>query len=102
MSDGNINIQKSELDNQADHLIRQIQTDIIEYAQQSKEKIENAIENSSGDFMDALKETLSKETKVMEETGEFLIAVIEYVKSAAAGFEELDQQNQQNKVSDQN
>lgn len=98
MSSSNIRIEKNQVEYQAEALSKLVSRDIIDSARQSKNQILNAVENSSGDFIRVFQETVIKEEEVMEETGQFLIAVLEYVKSASRAFVELDEKYRTDKV----
>lgn len=88
MSD--ISISSSNTESAVSELITIIQTDIIDAAQTSKDNITNAIVNSAGDFIDSIKSEAQKEAEVMNEVGELLIAMANYIKSASDAFAAVD------------
>lgn len=88
MSD--ISISSSNTESAVSELITTIQTDIIDAAQTSKDNITNAVVNSAGDFIDSIKSEAQKEAEVMNEVGELLIAMANYIKSASDAFAAVD------------
>lgn len=82
----NISIQYGAVAQNLDSLIATIQDEIIDASAKSSELIIAAAENSSGDFIEALKEEVNQEAAVIKETGELLIAMAQYVQSATNSF----------------
>lgn len=79
-------------------IISKIETEIIGESERSKEKILAAIERSSGEFIDSLKEEAERESGMIRETGELLIAVVKYIESAAMAFADVDQAYSASKI----
>lgn len=88
MSD--ISISSSSTETAVAELITTIQTDIIDAAQTSKDNITNAVVDSSGDFIDSLISEVEKETEIVNAAGELLIAMANYIQSAADAFATVD------------
>ncbi|MDE7284204.1 MAG: hypothetical protein K2N85_11580 [Lachnospiraceae bacterium] len=88
MSDININSKYTE--SVISELIIKIQTEIIDAAQTSKDNITNAVVNSSGDFIDSLISEVETEAEIMNKLGELLIAIANYIQSAAITFTSVD------------
>ncbi|MCM1263047.1 MAG: hypothetical protein NC313_10040 [Butyrivibrio sp.] len=88
MSD--ISISSSSTETAVSELITAIQTDIIDAAQTSKDNIMNAVVDSSGDFIDSLISEVEKETEIVNAAGELLIAMANYIQSAADAFATVD------------
>lgn len=87
---GDINIIIGNTESAVTELITKIQTDIIGAAQTSKDNIMNAVVDSSGDFIDSLINEVEKETEIINEVGELLIAAANYIQSAADTFASVD------------
>lgn len=88
MSD--ISISSSNTESAVSELITKIQTDIIDAAQTSGDNIANAVVNSAGDFIDSLKIEVAQEAEVMNTVGELLMAMANYIQSAADTFASVD------------
>lgn len=88
MSD--ISISSSNTESAVSELITKIQTDIIDAAKTSGDNIANAVVNSAGDFIDSLKMEVAQEAEVMNTVGELLIAMANYIQSAADTFASVD------------
>ena len=88
MSD--ISIVSSNTESAVSELITKVQTDIIDAAQTSKDNITNAIINSAGDFIDSLIIEVEKEAEIMNEVGELLIKMANYIRSASDAFYNVD------------
>lgn len=88
MSD--ISINSGSIENTVSELVSKIQTEIIDAGTSSGNTIISAIENSSGDFIDSLKEEVSSEVDIINSVGELLIAMVNYIQSAAGAFTHVD------------
>lgn len=88
MSDIIINMSNTET--AVSELITIIQTEIIDAAQTSKDNIVNAVVNSAGEFIDTLISDVETEAEIMKEVGELLIAMANYIRSAANTFASVD------------
>lgn len=71
-------------------IVDTIQTKIIDASTTSKDTIINAIENSSGDFIESLREEIEQEVASVHAIGELLIALADYVQSASEAFSNVD------------
>lgn len=80
-------------------LTNKIRTEIMDAGAASADRIISAAERSAGDFIEALKEEVVQEAAVMNLTGELLIAMAEYILSAANAFAEADEAYRISKVS---
>lgn len=96
MSD--ISISKSNTEQLVSEMIGKIQSGIISASEASGRKIISAVENSSGDFIDALQEEIEKETAIMGATGRLLISMAEYIRSASHAFAGVDHTYNNSKV----
>ena len=85
-----ISISRSNTENEVSKLAGMVQTEIIDAGAESGNQIINVIDNSTGDFVDSLKEEIEQEVKLIHELGELLIAMTNYIQSAAAAFEDVD------------
>lgn len=85
-----INISLEMVELTASEIEGSINERIIEGAKDSKDKIINLIEDSSGAFIDSLKEEVEREVRLVEDIGNLLIAAAKYVESAAESFTEVD------------
>lgn len=88
MSD--ISISSSNTESAVSELITKIQTDIIDAAKTSGDNMANAVVNSAGDFIDSLKIEVAQEAEVMNTVGELLMAMANYIQSAADDFASVD------------
>ena len=88
MSD--ISINSSNTESAISDLIDIIKKEILEATQTSKDNITNAVVNSAGDFIDSLISEVEKESEIMNEVGELLIAMAYYIQSAADSFTSVD------------
>ena len=88
MSD--ISISSSNTESAVSELITKIKTDIIDAAKTSGDNIANAVVNSAGDFIDSLKIEVAQEAEVMNTVGELLMAMANYIQSAADTFASVD------------
>lgn len=88
MSDISINI--GSVQSSVTEIVNKIQTDIIDASATSQTTIINAIENSSGDFIESLKEEVKEEVAVINLVGELLISMANYIQSAANEFNIVD------------
>ena len=86
-----ISISRGSTESAVSEIISKIETEIIAESEKSKEKILAAIERSSGEFIDSMKEEMEREAGIIRETGELLAAVAKYVQSAAQTFADVDQ-----------
>ena len=68
-----------------------INSEVIGEAKKSTKRIINSIEESSGEFIDSLKEEVKREEELIGGIGNLLIAVAKYVQSAAETFADVDQ-----------
>lgn len=93
-----ISISRSNTESTVSGLISRIQTYIIDESEIDEKTIINTVELSAGDFIDALKEEVKQEVKMMNSVWELLIAVAEYIQSAAAAFSEVDDRYNTSKV----
>lgn len=93
-----ISISRGNTESAVSEMVRKIETEIIGESEKSKEKILAAIERSSGEFIDALKEGAEREAGMIRETGELLIAVVKYIESAAGAFADVDQAYSASKI----
>ena len=87
---GDISINSANIESRVSELTRKIQTEIISAGTKSGKAVIDAVENSSGDFIDALKEEVSRETAVINSVGKLLIAMADYVQTAANEFARVD------------
>lgn len=92
-----INISLGMVEATVSEITDSINERIIEGAKDSKEEIINLIEDSSGAFIDSLKEAVEREVRLIEDIGNLLIAATKYVESAAEAFTEVDQSYDFNK-----
>lgn len=88
MSDISINNRITEY--VTTEIIKKVQTDIIEAGRASESRILNALEHSAGDFIEALKNEVTQEAAVIDLVGELLIAMANYIQSAANAFANVD------------
>lgn len=95
---GDISISGSNTEQIAAELINRIQTEIIDAGAASEHRIVSAVEHSAGDFIEALKEEAAQEAAVMRQAGELLIAMTEYILSAANAFADVDEAYHTSKV----
>lgn len=86
----NISIDYGKVTGDIDALVKKIQSEIIDASANSRTLIMETVENSSGDFIEALKEEVNQETAIIQEVGELLIAMAQYVQSAADSFAGVD------------
>lgn len=86
----NVSIHYEIVTSNVEMLVKKIQSGIIDGSAKSGERIIETVENSSGDFIEALKEEVNQETAVIREVGELLIAMAQYVQSAADSFAGVD------------
>lgn len=93
-----ISISRSNTESKVSEITGKIRTEIIEAAKASKKTIIDVIERSSGEFIDSLAEEMEREEKIIREAGELLIAVAEYIHSAATAFADVDQKYSTSKV----
>lgn len=94
----NINIHYATVTREVNLLAGKIQNGIIDASGKSRELIISMAENSSGDFMEALKEEVNNEMIVIKETGELLTAMAQYIQSAADSFAKVDRSFNVSKV----
>lgn len=94
----NVKINHENVENTVSALKNTIQSEIIDASTASGNNILNAIENSSGEFIEAFKEEINRETEVIKEVGELLIAIVDYVQSAANAFEAVDDKYNDSKL----
>lgn len=87
---GDISINSGVIDAKVSELVNRIQTEIIDASKESEKRIISVIEDSSGAFIDSLREDVSREAAIMNSTGELLIAVANYINSAADAFTNID------------
>lgn len=85
-----INISLGMVEATVSEIVDSINERIIERAKSSKGEIINLIEDSSGEFIDSLKEEVEREVRLIEDIGNLLIAAAKYVESAAESFTEVD------------
>lgn len=85
-----INISRTNTESAVSEIINKVQREVIDAGTMSGNQIINTIENSAGDFADSLKEEMEREIKIIKEAGELLIAMADYIRSAATAFEEAD------------
>ncbi len=85
-----ISINKSNTERAVSELVQKVQTEIIDAGRTSGNVIIGAAMHSAGDFIDALKEEVAKETEVMDSVGELLIAMADYILSASNAFASVD------------
>ena len=88
MSD--ISINSSNIECAVSEIISKIQTEIIEGSRTSENRIIGAVGYSAGDFIDSLKNEVAQETAIMSLVGELLIAMANYIQSAANAFAAVD------------
>lgn len=88
MSD--ISINSSNTERAVSEIISKIQTEIIEESRTSGNRIIDSIGDSAGDFIDSLKNEMAQETAIMSSVGELLIAMANYIQSAANAFAAVD------------
>lgn len=97
MSD--ISISSGSIEATVADIISKIQTEIIDKGTESGNAIVAVIENSSGDFINSLKETVTNETNVISSVGELLIAMANYIQAAADAFAYVDAAYDSSKIS---
>lgn len=85
-----VSINNGNTERAVSEIISKVQTGIIEAGRASESVILSAVERSAGDFIDALKKEVVRETAVLNSVGELLIAVANYVQSAANAFANVD------------
>ena len=85
-----ISINQSNTERVISELMRKIQAEIIDAGRASGDAIIGAVEHSSGEFIEALKEEVTKEAAVMDSVGELLTAMAEYILSASNAFASVD------------
>lgn len=95
---GKVSINQSRVEQTAASISGRVQTEVIDAGTASAKKMISALENSCGDFADSLREEIQKEMTAIEETGQLLIALANYIKSAAADFDEVDKAHQDLRV----
>lgn len=88
MSD--ISINKRVTERVVAEIINKVQTEIIEASRTSENRIINAVGHSAGDFIESLKNEVAQEAAVINLVGELLIAMADYIQSAANAFENID------------
>lgn len=93
-----ISISRNNTESAVSEIVGKIRTEVIKAAEDSEKTIINAIERSSGEFIDSLKEQIVREGDTVREAGELLIAVAEYVRSAAAAFADVDRTYSTSKI----
>lgn len=96
MSD--ISVNSGNIETKVSELTDKIQMEIIDAAKKSETTIISAVENSSGDFVDSLKEEVSRETAVMCSVGELLVKMADFIQAAAAEFAKVDTTYNKSKV----
>lgn len=93
-----ISISRSNTESAVTGLVSRIQTHIIDGSKTAGDMIINEAELSAGDFIDALKEEVEQEVKMMKTVGELLISIANYIQSAATAFSEVDDRYNISKV----
>lgn len=88
MSD--ISISSSNTEQAVAEIINKVQTEIIEAGRTSENRIINAVGHSAGDFIESLKNEVAQEAAVINLVGELLIAMADYIQSAANAFANVD------------
>ena len=85
-----IKVSRVAVDNAILEIVGTVQTEIIDASAASRDRIFNTIENSSGDFIESLKEEIAQEVMTIHAVGELLIALANYTQSAAEAFSGVD------------
>lgn len=93
-----ISVNSGNIKTKVSELVSKIQTEIIDAGTKSETAVINVIENSSGDFVDSLKEEVSRETAVICAVGKLLIEMANFIQAAANEFAEVDTTYNQSKV----
>lgn len=93
-----ISINSSNTERAVSEIISKIQTEIIEAGQASGNRILGAVEHSAGDFIESLKNEVTRETAIMNSVGELLIAMANYIQSASNAFANVDTMYNASKV----
>lgn len=94
----NISINSGSTESAVAQLVQKIQSGIIDAGKTSSDAIVNAVEDSAGDFIDALREEVAQEAEVISTVGELLIAMAQYIQTAAAAFASVDAAYNSSKV----
>ena len=93
-----ISISRSNTESAVSELINKIQTEVIDAGTMSGNRVINAIENSAGDFINSLKDEVAQETVIINKVGDLLIAMANYIQSAATAFANVDDTYNNSKV----
>lgn len=93
-----ISISRSNTDSAVSEIINKIQTEIIDAGKASGNTIINAVENSAGELINSLKEEVAKEIATINEVGDLLISMANYIQSAAEAFANVDDTYNKSKV----
>lgn len=88
MSD--ISISNSSVGQAVTELVSKIQQDVKDSGTTSGNAIINAVEHSSGEFINALKSEVAQEAAIMNSVGDLLIAMANYIQSASNAFTNMD------------
>lgn len=89
MSD--IGINSSNTETAVSELITEIQTGIIDAAQTYKNNIVNAVADSKGDFIDSFISEVEKEAETINEVGELLIEMANFIQSVSDALVSMDE-----------
>lgn len=95
---GKISIRNTNVEETVLEIVDMIQTDIIDASTASRDTIINTVENSSGDFIESLKEEIAQEAVVINAVGDLLIELAKYIQSAAEAFASVDTSYKSSKV----
>lgn len=93
-----VSINIENLEAEASTIRSDIKFRIHDFSLRIKNDIFNALENSSGDFVDAIKEQVAAESATLIYIGDFLLEIMDYVQSAANALMEVDMQHSTSKV----
>lgn len=93
-----ISISRNNTESAVSEIINKIRTDVIDAGKTSGNTIINAVENSAGDFINSLREEVAQEVAIINEVGDLLIAMANYIQSAAEAFANVDDTYNNSKV----
>lgn len=88
MSD--ISINNSSVEQAVAELVSRIQVKVKDAGTTSGNAIINAVEHSSGEFINSLKSEVAQEAAIMNSVGDLLIVMANYIQSASTAFANMD------------
>lgn len=94
----NLHITKDIVDIIVTQFKENIQTEIIDASETSGNLIFNTIENSSGEFINSLKDVVKEEILVLSAIGGFLTDTADYIQAAASAFFDVDAEYNSSKL----